>query len=268
MRHYPYDRILYYPNHYCSTCEFLKPARSKHCSICKSCVARADHHCVWVNNCVGRGNYRYFLSLLLSSTVLLAYGAFLAWTILKPRMREHFHEYADWYASMSRDCASTVGMMEWALCKFGNFSDSLEVALQVGGLEITGVGLLMLFTWPMPLGLLGYHVYLIWAGTTTNESSKWSDCREDMYEGIIFVGEHKMRRPGEPGQNPDIEPSTPWPTSSRFALLKTEDGNFPEVLPEILQDVDKNSWKRCYRLSQVENIYDLGFWDNLMEVFK
>jgi len=40
----------------------------------------------------------------------------------------------------------------------------LSIALNLGSLEVSGVGLLALLTWPMPLGLLGYHVYLIWAG--------------------------------------------------------------------------------------------------------
>src|SRR5690606_2996616 len=71
MRMYPYDSVIFHPGNTCRTCLFVKPARSKHCSLCNACVARSDHHCIWLRTCVGRNNYRYFLSLLLSVSILL-----------------------------------------------------------------------------------------------------------------------------------------------------------------------------------------------------
>lgn len=73
-KRYPYDNLLYFPQHECRTCKQVKPARSKHCTVCNSCIYLADHHCVWINNCVGMGNYMYFYSFLCSNLLLLSYS--------------------------------------------------------------------------------------------------------------------------------------------------------------------------------------------------
>ena len=35
MKQYPYDHVLFHPGQVCATCQWLKPARSKHCRVCK-----------------------------------------------------------------------------------------------------------------------------------------------------------------------------------------------------------------------------------------
>ena len=178
----------------------------------------------------------------------------------------------------------------------------LSIALNLGSLEVSGVGLLALLTWPMPLGLLGYHVYLIWAGMTTNESSKWADWRDDMDDGVVFLGLRKpesdlgLSQPGSAQENAlehrnsmssnetyhnvtpvigalmedeVVEPPTTWPLQSRHILVRTMNGQPPQNLPKHLKDVvQEKSWKRCWKLGQVENVYDLGFWDNFAEAMK
>ncbi|KAF2117161.1 palmitoyltransferase swf1 [Lophiotrema nucula] len=292
MRHYPYDRVLFYPGMMCGTCHMLKPPRSKHCSICKTCVSRMDHHCVWVNNCLGRGNYRWFLALLLSTTVLLAYGAYLAYTTLTPLTEAHYTKYKRWYRYEGEiDPTSWPSMFDVRLHYFLMYT---SIYLEVGGLSASGVGLLALLTWPLPLGLLSYHVYLIWAGMTTNESAKWADWRDDMADGVVFLGDrreetmHSYRASqspapysetsstsGTPVMTPpetppeEEEPRTTWPLESRHILIRTRDGKPPESLPPRINIVAKDdSFKRVWNLSEVENVYDLGFWDNLMEVLK
>ncbi|KAF2713876.1 palmitoyltransferase swf1 [Pleomassaria siparia CBS 279.74] len=299
MRHYPYDRILYYPGKTCSTCKFLKPARSKHCSICKTCVSRMDHHCIWVNNCLGRGNYRWFLSLLLSTSILLAYGAHLAYIALTPLAEDHYTKYERWYVFERTNPGSDLSAWSTYLSMRSHyFITYISIYLEVGGLRASGVGLLALLTWPLPLGLLIYHIYLIWAGMTTNESSKWADWRDDMADGVAFLGQRRedtMRTsyptesqhpihplsftsssssttpiPTPPETPPEEEePPTTWPLESRHILVRTLNGLPPQSLPSRIKSVAKeDSFERVGSLAAVENVYDLGFWDNIVEAWK
>ncbi|KAK8244750.1 palmitoyltransferase swf1 [Phyllosticta capitalensis] len=271
---YPYDRILFHPNILCRTCRLPKPARSKHCSICGTCVARADHHCIWVNNCLGRENYRWFLALLASTAVVLLYGAYLALIVfLYPRVHDRFTHY---------DHAFPAGLLSswapWPL-RLKGFREDLNTvmveSIAVGGISVLGVGLLAALTWPLPLGLLAYHVYLVWAGMTTNEANKWADWREQMREGNVYIG--RIQSPqysstfhapassrGGSGAGGEL-----WPLAPRQMLVRTEDGEIPrEPLPPALEGVDPDSWERCHSLEAVENVYDLGFADNLREILR
>jgi hypothetical protein len=293
MRHYPYDRVLYYPGTACRTCKFLKPARSKHCSICKTCVSRMDHHCIWVNNCLGRGNYKWFLALLLSTTILIAYGAYLAYISLSPMAAKHYAKYERWYTYKPKPGSVSSSWITHFEIKGHNFLNYVSIYLDVGGFRASGVGLLALLTWPLPLGLLAYHIYLIWAGMTTNESAKWADWRDDMADGVVFLGhrrEDSMREntfvtdelaarhsthsssstspiPTPPETPPeDEEPPTTWPLESRHILIRTASGQPPRSLPSRIRSVAKeDSFERVWSLAVVENVYDLGFWDNLRE---
>jgi hypothetical protein len=267
---YPYDYKLYHPNIICRTCEIPKPARSKHCSLCKMCVARADHHCVWVNNCLGRGNYKYFIGLLASISVLLFYGSYLAWSTLKPEVLEHIREMPEWHVLEFADSKDIIGRSlgfgEWVL-------DLLATAFLVGGISRGGVGFLMTLTSPLPTALLLYHVYLLWAGMTTNESGKWSDWKEDMGDGLAYITDidrHQSytENPAEGGSWDGYDTQawkrSTWPKRSGQFLVVTGDGQYPRNLqPELQAVVGDAEWKRCWKLKEVENIYDLGFWDNV-----
>jgi hypothetical protein len=292
MRYYPYDRVLYYPGNKCTTCKFVKPARSKHCSICKTCVSRMDHHCVWVNNCLGRGNYKWFLALLLSTSVLIAYGAYLAYISLSPIAERHYKKYERWYTYEPSPGSDPSSWTTRAETKTHNFLNYVSIYLDVGGVPASGVGLLALLTWPLPLGLLAYHIYLIWAGMTTNESGKWADWRDDMAEGVVFLGQRREDTMQEYASHPhantvsthsssstspfptppetppeDEEPLTTWPLESRHILIRTRAGQPPSTLPPRIKAVAKeDSFERVWNLAAVENVYDLGFWDNLREV--
>lgn len=264
MRDYPYDHILFQPGNICKTCNQLKPARSKHCSLCGTCIAMCDHHCPWINNCVGRGNYRYFLFLLLSLGMMELYGAYLAYYILRP-----------WLTF------NTV----LPLLSRGRWQDNLNTALHAihkGGLAVAGVGLLATSTFLLPLGLLAYHCYLIWAGMTTNESQKWTDRQYDLADGLVFKAKYsalqrhnRLRKydGSNDSSNPtasfnpalntsksEEEPDVPWPVSSDQIIVATTDGE-PPTGQEAL-------WHRIWSLSEVDNIYDLGGWDNFMEILK
>ncbi|KAH7397338.1 palmitoyltransferase swf1 [Pyrenochaeta sp. MPI-SDFR-AT-0127] len=295
MQHYPYDRVLFYPGNKCATCKFLKPARSKHCSICKTCVSRMDHHCIWVNNCLGRGNYKWFLALLLSTGILIAYGAYLAYITLSPLAERYYIKYERWYKYNPKPGSIPSSWSVYLDSKTHYFLAYTSIYLDVGGIQASGVGLLALLTWPLPLGLLAYHLYLIWAGMTTNESAKWSDWQDDMADGVAFLGQrredtmhenlsgtinngkHILSRTSPSSSSPlstrldtsaqEEEPLTTWPLESRHILVRTRDGQIPKTLPSRIKNVaQEESFERVWSLAAVENVYDLGLWDNIREV--
>jgi len=241
LTHYPYDHTLYHPARLCRTCHFAKPARSKHCSICRACVARMDHHCVWINNCVSGDNLRWFLALVLSLAVILVYGASLAYSLLQTD-----------YAALSADVRSR------------GFLDKLSIVVARNP-SLGAVGLLAALSAPLAIGLLGYHVYLIWAGTTTNETGKWGDLRWDMADGVVWKGERSVvygNGNKVPGGEEDGKPT--WPVTSDQVVVRTTDGRPPRG-GGMEERGGREAWTRCWTLDEVENIYDLGFWDNLRD---
>jgi hypothetical protein len=104
---------------------------------------------------------------------------------------------------------------------------------------------------------------------TTNESSKWADWRDDMSDGIVFLGRRKestLRSSDSDKTSGVEEPATTWPLESRHILVRTRDGQPPRTLPPSIQAVaDESSFERVWSLAAVENVYDLGFADNLRE---
>jgi hypothetical protein len=228
LRMYPYDNVLFSPRT-CRTCNLQKPARSKHCSLCKACVARHDHHCVWINNCVGLGNIRYFLFFLLSTDALLAVGAWLSYGILD--------------AVVERSGARGAlggGWSEWA---------TFLLAAVMHQVQIGAVWLMCVLCGILSGTFTAYHLYLIWAGTTTNETNKWADWRDDIRDGMIFKAELEEAEM-EMGE---------WPKTSRLCLFRVKDGNTQDLPRGLL-------WFRVKNLTELDNVYDLGAWRNLLDV--
>lgn len=243
MGKYPYDFALFHPGQVCRTCNVIKPARSKHCSVCNRCVAKMDHHCVFINACVGYENQGYFVLLLLTTAWLTTYGAVLGTNLICETIQ-----------------ARHPG---WRLWKPAHFSWHDYLILLTFGIQdhvgMGGVTLLTLMTSPLVWGLLGYHIYLIYCGTTTNESMKWQDWQAEMDDGFAF----KRAMPVDRVKDPRWEPTwTRWPVETMQILVRTEDGSPPT--PDGAPGV--GDWERVWHLRDVENLYDLGFWDNLLDV--
>ena len=243
MSLYPYDFTIFHPGQTCNTCKILKPARSKHCSICKRCISKLDHHCIFINNCVGYNNQNYFLLLLWTTGVLTSYATYLGFSILSDEVRK---EIPSW----------TIRGKGFTWSQFANiWAWVLQEYTRIGA-----VTLLCLLTTPLIFGLLGYHIYLIWVGTTTNESMKWSDWQLEMTDGYAFkrsLAPHRQK-------DESVEPAwTRWPVESQQVVLRTADGQPPRGPGAI----GAGDWERVWELADVENLYDLGFWDNLADVF-
>lgn len=245
MSLYPYDYALFHPGHVCHTCRLLKPARSKHCSVCKRCIARADHHCVFINSCVGYGNHHWFLLLLLSTAVLTIYGGLLGLSIMSSMMKDRYPDWSLWKPS-HMTVNSYLAVWAWALQR---------------NVRLGATTLLALLTSPLVWGLLLYTLYQVYVGTTTNESLKWSVFKEDMDDGYAF------RRPLPADRQRDwrTEPPCPrWPVGPAHILLATSDGNPP---PGDAGLPGQGPWERIRKLKHVENLYDMGFGDNLLDSF-
>lgn len=254
---YPYDHALYEPGQICRTCQFLKPARSKHCSICNVCVAKSDHHCIWVMNCVGKANAIYFIGLMGSLGALLNYGAYLAYCILGAVLQRDYQEHPGAQGSSKHWSSDRT----WTDC-FQSWAWAFTQDFRVGG-----VGMLALLTGPLAWALFYYHVYLIWAGMTTNETSKWADWRDDIADGIVFKAERKL---GISKGNVSLKEPIDWPIASSQQLLRYDGRGEPsETWMDSWRNAPafvKDTFTKVYDLSEIDNLYDLGFLDNLLDM--
>lgn len=210
-----------------------------------------------MNNCVGYGNYKYFLVLLLSCTILLAYGAYLAYLDLSPKVSDHIARFPRWHQRYYTDRQDLFSRLIMKRAEV--WIDSLGTAFMIGGVAVGAVGMLALLTAPLPAGLLGYHIYLIWAGMTTNESGKWADFKEDMYDGLVWVKDVDQRESAMASGNSYVQDEYQWPTRSRLFSVITFNAQQPD---------DNVHWRRAWKLADVENIYDLGFIESLKHVLR
>lgn len=243
LRRYPYDRVLFHPCVRCRSCEgMFKPARSKHCRLCDVCVERLDHHCVWLAVCIGRRNYRYFLALLVSLIGLLGYGLWVVGLVI---FSDGLH---GGYPGVGDELMLAVDSGPR-----GRFDNShlmlLRLAIDTalaGDSRLWPAMLLMGLVLPLPTALFVYHLYLIYAGTTTNETAKWSDWALDVRDGIAFIARasdvYHLRVDGD-GDGSDSshgghdysaaavhinDPIVPdWPTPADQTLAFIRDGSPP-----------------------------------------
>lgn len=262
LERYPYDRVMFHPGRYCKTCQVLKPARSKHCSICNACVSRHDHHCVWLMNCVGLNNYGYFLSMILSLSIMLLYGSWLGHSLLTQTLDKHLPP-----SSLIRTTRQS-----WVTF-FNIWAGVVAIDIRVGS-----VTMLMFMTAPLAMAFLVYHTYLIWAGMTTNESSKWSEWKEDVIDGFVYKASKAEIYGSSPLLGEYQRPENSWPVSSDQVLVVTDEPPKEGCLMspdsnEITQPSDRNApidqrWVPVRGMGEIDNIYDLGFWKNLRHAFR
>lgn len=245
MSLYPYDHALFHPGAKCTTCGFLKPPRSKHCSLCKRCIAKADHHCIFINSCVGHGNQHWFILLLAATAIMCAYGGLQGVNLLAGLLRADFSGWSPWWPGRE---GWTMWLSIWG---FGIQSNvALGAATLMSGLSA-----------PLVFGLLAYTSYLVYAGTTTNESLKWTLFKEDMDDGFAFRRALPARRDRDFATEPIC---SRWPVEPVAVLFATDDGNPPSSECNL---AGAGSWDRPQHLKEVENLYDLGLWDNFADVF-
>lgn len=205
--------------------------------------------------------------MLLSLSFLLTYGAYLAFSLLDKDLQTRYNDQLKDRAGNRRWSTG----LTWS--RYANYwSWILSRDYRTGG-----VGLLALLTAPLAWAMFGYHVYLIWAGTTTNESSKWSELREYIDMGLAYKWVRPTNAAPQRHTDPDVEPLVDWPIHSEQRIWRSEDGRPPSMRPserdgplnpDGLETISGSShWEPVTGLHEVENLYDLGFWDNVKDAF-
>jgi hypothetical protein len=217
-------------------------------------------------NCLGKDNYVYFVRLLLSLASLLTYGIYLTYIVLNETVQSESLRRPGGIDSRTHWSAGR----SWSLY-FRSWGWAVTQDVRIGG-----VGMLAFMTAPLAWGMFLYHIYLIWAGMTTNESSKWSDWKDDIEDGLVFRLEGSTGVADRVRPDCESEPLVAWPITSNQSLMKREDGQPPELnnhrnggsteISGTSSPQRQPRWQRLSSLNQVDNLYDLGFWDNLGDV--
>ena len=246
MNLYPYDYTIFHPGQECRTCRIPKPARSKHCSLCGRCVARADHHCIFINSCVGYRNHRWFILLLLSTAMLITYGTLLGLSLLSATVRARLPGWNPWpLPPPELGWHRYVSLWAWALQRS------------------TGMGavtLLTLLLSPVIWAFFLYTVYMLHCGMTTNESLKWSEWRDEVRFGTAYRRSMSLSRVKDPRfEGPDSR----WPVDTAQIIVTTATG-MPPTNPNI---PGHGPWGHLRVFANVDNLYDLGLWNNTLDVF-
>jgi len=106
-----------------------------------------------------------------------------------------------------------------------------------------------------------YTLYQVWAGITTNESGKWDDTKLDIADGMLFVrpiDERRVRRR-------DVEPYVRWPVEAKIVAVSSE--TVPAGDERELRERGVGPWRAVRSIHELENIYDIGFWRNIGDIF-
>ena len=186
---------------------------------------------------------------------MLCYGAYLSYSILSDDIETRIHRINMHKSALAGHWSAGLPVPD----KLDRWTDAF-----VGNIRVGAPGLLCLFTAPLAWGMLLYHMYLLWAGTTTNESFKWDDWKEDVSDGYVYkCDKPRCLQHSQPDRT--VEPPVSWPSSSsqrvvsrsNDASLKAEQGsNFMEP-----------PWTQVHSMREIVNIYDLGFWTNVSDIF-
>lgn len=144
-------------------------------------------------------------------------------------------------------------------------------------IRIGAVFLLAALTTPLSAAMFCYHIYLIWAGMTTNESAKWSDWRDDIANGIAFQAKASQIYGQDYIDEHGAQFEIPWPKQTDQTLVFTANGQPPKEGHFLTQDrlsaiqpsnpdaQDDPRWLRVKSMGEVVNLYDCGFRSNLLD---
>lgn len=116
---------------------------------------------------------------------------------------------------------------------------------------------------------------------TTNESEKWGDLRDDIAEGVVWQASREALLGDYPPLPQQVEPGAEdvtWPVEAKWWVcrmgrrgerprrwVRKEEGDDGEGQGQgqmVPGEVDER-WELVESLAEINNVYDLGFWENL-----
>ncbi|ODV93980.1 hypothetical protein PACTADRAFT_4873 [Pachysolen tannophilus NRRL Y-2460] len=252
---FPYNELIFF-NHksdigknYCRTCKLLKIPRSKHCSTCDKCFLLFDHHCIWLNNCVGYYNYKWFILFLISLCWCLIYGSHLCFTVLKNQLLM----YRNGQIIGSQNFATKFNLNDHTLMQkcIAYFTIMTKTSLTN---ERTGIIFLLCSIFSVVVAWFTLeHIYYLYLGMTTNESSKWELLRYLISKECIYYKYYE-----------DTENEN---KIEKLYLIKDFDGVFYKLSDEncAVDVTGAQLFKVTDMKKEIDNVYDHGFWNNVKE---
>ncbi|KAJ3227716.1 hypothetical protein HDU81_006536 [Chytriomyces hyalinus] len=258
---YDHDYLIYSPKQ-CQTCILEKPARSKHCSLCKHCIAKCDHHCAWINNCVGHANYPLFLRFLAGTVLISFYMSYLSFRVLQ-------NEY------YVRNVAN-LWIRDGTAPNGGRPLSRMEGVFYVAQIEPV---LVALSAFAGMCGIvvslfLGYQIWTVGSGKTTNEVFKWEDLDYDLRHGVVThipkktlehnqnYGKLTKPAPHEAAKRPVNEKSS----AKQETGLRNRKGELDANGKTATRIEGEDEDVPFTSIKQVRNIYDRGFFRNIWDV--
>ncbi|KAF0972194.1 hypothetical protein FDP41_009502 [Naegleria fowleri] len=256
---FPFDEVMYISERKCTTCDIIRPARSKHCPLSGKCVAKFDHYCGWLNNDVGELNYRWFHLFLISNFLLIVYAVYVyvmtLWSVVD---EENLWNVSFMTSTGERVNASLSIILQYMLARY------IMVVAQL--LFIAACGLMIFGFW-------GYHFYLVCTNTTTNETFKKKDL-EQLWDIVTKYVETRKKK-----SNIDVQ--------ALYDELYKEEEEANEMKKEEHHDEEhkkteekkkqvRKEWKMkllekmCEMAQQNKKLnlsfYNRGIWNNIKEV--
>lgn len=210
--------------------------------------------------------------------MLLAYGSITGFSILDTLAQKRFVPASLTLSSVTAKKWSTGLTWTAYLERF-----SLVIAFNA---RIGATTLLASMSLPLALGFLVYHAYLIWAGMTTNETQKWADLREDIWDGLVWkapIEDMKAEYPGPldekivydaqhhaSGGTSRVGRAPDWAGARKgnWWVIRVRPDTMPlrrMILDGREVDVLDERFSRVKDLREVVNLYDLGWWENLKD---
>jgi len=253
---YEYDELMYDSGKEYVGYDAPKLARSKHDGVTGLCVARFDHYCAWLAQPVGERNYRWFLLFVGSHAAMLGYAGYLLGGILAHLTAANRLFEARF---VNQATGERVGASYSIVLQYLLYRHTTICTLAV----LCGVMCVVL------IGFVGYHLYLVAQGTTTNESFKWRHllkCHAHMLKqrewATTAVPKSKARAAAAEKAAAGAEAAGAADAAElreKAALLRTEHEELAAEAQMLLELSPAD-------MAPPNNKYNRGFGVNLMEV--